>query len=62
VITDQYKVSYKYDYAGKLVTRELINLDTNDLTEEIFHYLLLKPIIVKKQREVSMLLTWGTEW
>jgi len=55
---DQDEIRYLYDESGKLIEREVKDLRTGNTEITSLHYLLSKPIIIKRDGNLFMLLTW----
>lgn len=56
---NQYEISYLYDIDGKLVERTSKDIATGTIEKNHFSYLLSKPIMVKRNGNPFMVLTWS---
>lgn len=58
VKNSQYEIDYLYDYDGKLIERVVKYISTRNIERTTFHYLLTKPVLLKRNGNLFMLLTW----
>lgn len=58
VKNNHHEISFLYDYEGKLVERKVKDLGNGDMENTYFSYLLSKPIVIKRNGDLYMLLTW----
>lgn len=58
VRSDPWTIKYTYDHDGKLKKRILIDNTTGSIQSDYFRYLFTNPIIILRNDEIQMLLTW----